>query len=480
MKLKNILSAEYMDNDLSELDVSGLSLDSRKIKKNNLFIAIDGHTELGINYICEAIDNGAKALLLSNESINKNIHYPIPVIGVNNIRLELSSIASKFYTNKPNTIVAVTGTNGKTSVVNFIDQIWKKFSIKSASIGTLGNSILPGNNSLTTPDAISLHAQLNLLKDAGVDNVAIEASSHGLDQYRIDNINISAAAFTNISRDHLDYHKTMEKYFKAKARLFKEILPSDGLIVLGIDAIEKKYLKQIADNNKHNIITIGRGESDLQILQIDNLWRHTALRLRVNKKEIDIKIPLIGEFQIHNSLIAAATVTADKRIGIIESLKTLETLKGVKGRLEFIGSNKYDAGIYVDYAHTPDALEFVLREMRKYTAKKLYLVFGAGGNRDIGKRYLMGHVAENFSDAIIVTDDNPRNEDPLKIRLDILMGTKNAIEIGNRYEAIKTAIDQLEEGDNLLVCGKGHEETMIVNDKTYPFSDHSAILSILS
>jgi UDP-N-acetylmuramoyl-L-alanyl-D-glutamate--2,6-diaminopimelate ligase len=175
MKLKNILSAEHMNNDLSELNVSGLSLDSRKIKKNNLFIALDGHTESGIKYIGEAIHNGANALLLSNENINENIHYPIPVIGVDNIRLELSSIASRFYTNKPNTIVAVTGTNGKTSVVNFIDQIWKKFSRKSASIGTLGNSILSGHNSLTTPDAISLHAQLNLLKDAGVDNVAIEA-----------------------------------------------------------------------------------------------------------------------------------------------------------------------------------------------------------------------------------------------------------------------------------------------------------------
>ncbi|MBT4203800.1 UDP-N-acetylmuramoyl-L-alanyl-D-glutamate--2,6-diaminopimelate ligase [Hyphomicrobiales bacterium] len=480
MKLNNLLSTKYINTALSELDVSGLSLDSRQIKKNNLFIALDGHTESGIDYIRQAIDGGANALLLSNENINENIKYPIPVIGVDNIRLELSHIASRFYRNKPNTIVAVTGTNGKTSVVNFIDQIWKKFSRKSASIGTLGNSFLPGHSNLTTPDSISLNAQLNLLKNLEVDNVAIEASSHGLDQYRIDNINISAAAFTNISRDHLDYHKTMEAYFRAKARLFTEILPRDGLVILCIDTIEKKYLKQIMNKNKHNIITIGRSESDLQILQIDNLWRRTALRLRVNKEEIDLNIPLIGEFQIYNALVAAATVTADREIGIIESLKTLETLEGVKGRLEFIGSNKYDAGIYVDYAHTPEALESVLREMRKYTIKKLYLVFGAGGNRDVGKRYAMGKVAANLSDVTIVTDDNPRNEDPLKIRLDILMGAKNAIEIGSRYEAIKTAIEQLEDGDNLLVCGKGHEETMIVNNKVYPFSDHSTILSILS
>ena len=480
MKLKNVFSIEEINPNLLELDISGLSLDSRRVKKDNLFIALDGHVESGMNYINEAIDNGANSLLVSNVNIIENHNYPVPVIGVDNIRSSLSKIASNFYQDKPNTIVAVTGTNGKTSVVNFIDQIWKKFSKKSASIGTLGNSVLPGYSDLTTPDAIALHAQLNLLKDAGVDNVAIEASSHGLDQYRIDNIYIRAAAFTNLSRDHLDYHQTMEAYFKAKSRLFDDILPRDGLAVYSTDTIEKKYLREIINKEKHNIITIGRGENDIQILQIDNLWRHTVVKLSVNQKEIKLKVPLIGEFQIYNALVAAATVTADREINITESLKTLETLKSVKGRLEFVARNKYNAGIYVDYAHTPEALEFVLREVRKHTKKNLYLIFGAGGNRDIGKRYLMGKVAEDFSDVTIVTDDNPRNEDPSKIRGDILIGAKNAIEIDDRYEAIKTAIDQLKEGDNLLVCGKGHEETMIINNKTYSFSDHSVIISILN
>ena len=396
------------------------------------------------------------------------------------MRKELSIISSEFYPNQPRIVAAITGTNGKTSVAKFTEQIWKNNGIDSASIGTLGNSRFFSDSSLTTPDPVSLHKQLNDLSMSDYDNVIIEASSHGLDQHRIDNVRLSGAAFTSFSRDHLDYHKNMKQYLNAKKRLFTSLIKKDSTAVVNLIGINRRYHGFINDICSRNLITIGTSNATINLLGFSRSSnKKINLKISVNGQLVVIETPFIALFQAINAMIAGCVASMDSRISLMDYLMSITLLKDISGRLEFVASKYTDANIYVDYAHTPSAMKAVLESLRPVTKNKLILVFGAGGNRDKGKRNFMRDIAKNYADFIIVTDDNPRFEDPKKIRSQLMVNTNNFIEIADRYDAIKYAIDKLESGDNLIICGKGHEEYMIYQDSKISFSDQLVVKSIL-
>jgi UDP-N-acetylmuramoyl-L-alanyl-D-glutamate--2,6-diaminopimelate ligase len=460
--------------------VGGLASDSRSVKPGDVFFALAGHKTDGARFIESAIAAGAVAVV--------GEHAPpggrrVPFVTTPNARRSLALAAAKIFPRQPATIAAVTGTSGKTSVTAFARQIWQRLGHASASIGTIG-LVSPKRTvygSLTTPDPIALHRQLDEIAREGVTHLALEASSHGLDQYRLDGVRMSAGGFTNLSRDHMDYHPDVAHYLAAKLRLFREVVPPGGAAVISADHDCSETVLDAARARGLRIISIGRagdgaGEGiRLADVAIDGFVQ--GLRVEHRGRGFSIRLPLVGGFQIENALVAAglAIGTGSDAAGVFASLEQLE---GARGRLERVGERN-GAPIFVDYAHKPDALAKALQALRPYAKRKLVVVFGAGGDRDAGKRPLMGAIAAENADAVIVTDDNPRSENPKSIRSAILSGSKGAIEIGDRATAIRTAIGGLEAGDALLIAGKGHETGQIVGDRVLPFSDHDAVASAL-
>ncbi|MGA8821161.1 MAG: UDP-N-acetylmuramoyl-L-alanyl-D-glutamate--2,6-diaminopimelate ligase, partial [Xanthobacteraceae bacterium] len=408
---------------------------------------------------------------------------PLPAgvafVQVGNIRRTLALAAAKFYPRQPAAIAAVTGTSGKTSVAAFTRQIWTALGHQAASIGTVGVVSPRGEiyGSLTTPDPVALHRSIDQLAGDGVTHLAIEASSHGLDQHRLDGLRIAAAGFTNITRDHLDYHPSFQDYLNAKLRLFQNLLEPTGTAVIQVDHNHAGAVVAAATARGATVMTVGRAGTGIRLVEaaIDGF----AQRFTVEHggRRFQVRLPLVGEFQIENALVAAglAIATGSDAAAVFA---TLGALRGAKGRLELVGE-KRGAPIFVDYAHKPDALAKAIEALRPYVTGKLVVVFGAGGDRDRGKRPLMGAVAAEKADTVIVTDDNPRSENPAAIRAAILAASPGATEIGDRREAIRTAIAGLSRGDILLVAGKGHETGQIIGDRTIEFSDHEAVASAL-
>lgn len=438
--------------------LKGVTQDSRKVKKGYLFAALAGETVDGRDYIEDALGSGA-ALVLTDKSIKSNDQ----IITVDNPRQAFSHIVSEFYGAQPDFIVAVTGTNGKSSVVHFIDQLWHMAGKKSGYIGTLcGN--------MTTPDPESLHQALSQKHKKKITHVAIEASSHGLEQHRIDGVNISVAAFTNFSQDHLDYHRDMNDYLQAKTRLFSEVLQSSGVAVLNTDIFEYQALKNICKERGISTISYGTKGEDIKLLSSECQGVTQDVRLEVHGQMYRFVFPLVGQFQIMNILCALGCVMAQSKRDTDFWMSALGQIESVPGRLQHVSED--DMHAYVDYAHTPDALKTVLKALRVHTTGRLICVFGCGGDRDKDKRSKMGEVASELADIAIVTDDNPRSENPADIRKEILSGmNKDKTEIPGRGEAIEHAASMMEENDILLVAGKGHEQGQIFETKTEPFDD---------
>jgi UDP-N-acetylmuramoyl-L-alanyl-D-glutamate--2,6-diaminopimelate ligase len=403
----------------------------------------------------------------------------VEFVQVPNARRALALAAARFFLLQPQTIVAVTGTSGKTSVAAFTRQIWVALGATAASIGTIGTVTPEGEvyGSLTTPDPVDLHATLHRLAGAGVTHLAFEASSHGLDQYRLDGVRISAAGFTNLTRDHLDYHPSLDAYLRAKLRLFEELVLPDGSAVINADQDRAETVVAAAEARGLQVLTVGRKGEGIRLIESRIEGFAQALRIEHGGREFDVRLPLVGQFQVENALVAVGLAIATGS-GPADAFSALEGLKGAKGRLELVGQRN-GAPIFVDYAHKPDALAKALDALRPYASGRLIVVFGAGGDRDKGKRPLMGAIAAFKADRVIVTDDNPRSEDPAAIRAAILRAAGGASEIGDRTEAIRAAIGMLAPGDVLLIAGKGHESGQIVGDRILPFSDHAAVAAAL-
>jgi UDP-N-acetylmuramoyl-L-alanyl-D-glutamate--2,6-diaminopimelate ligase len=463
------------------IEISGLAVDSRAVKPGDLFFALAGAKTDGARFVDAAIAAGAVAIAGSQPPTGG---CRVPFVTTQNPRRALSLAAAKFFPKQPSTIAAVTGTSGKTSVAAFTRQIWQRLGFEAASIGTIGlvSPKLTVYGSLTTPDPIALHRQLDEIAREGVTHLAFEASSHGLDQFRLDGVRVNAGAFTNLSRDHMDYHPDVAHYLGAKLRLFRDLVADGGAAVISADHDCSRDVIEVARQRKLHLITVGRkgdgaGEG---IRVVANAIDGFAQRLELEHrgKTYSIHLPLVGEFQIENAIVAAglaiATGSAPEKV-----FAALEALEGAKGRLERVGERN-GAPIFVDYAHKPDALTKALQALRPYTKRKLIVVFGAGGDRDAGKRPLMGAIAADNADEVIVTDDNPRSENPAAIRAAIVAAAKGAKEIGDRSGAISSAIAGLAKGDVLLIAGKGHETGQIIGDHVLPFSDHDAVASALA
>ncbi|KZD07016.1 UDP-N-acetylmuramoyl-L-alanyl-D-glutamate--2,6-diaminopimelate ligase [Oceanibaculum pacificum] len=455
---------------LADIDIEGLTADSRQVRPGYLFAALPGSRADGRSFIADAIGRGARAVLAP---AGIALDSPVPVIADSNPRRRLARMAARFYGQQPAHVAAVTGTNGKTSVVDFTRQIWSHLGLKAASVGTLGVIApdLPSTKGLTTPDPVELHRVLASLAGSGVGFLSMEASSHGLDQYRLDGVRVTAAAFTNLARDHLDYHPDMDAYFQAKTRLFDRVMLPGGTAVLNADIPQFAALSRVCARRDHKIVSYGRAAgADLRL--VDRLPRSDGQRLGLilNGKAREIELPLAGGFQAMNALAALGLVLASG-IALNDALPALESLTGVAGRLERIASLPGGSAIYVDYAHKPGALETVLTEIRPFVERRLWVVFGCGGDRDRGKRPMMGEIAARLAEMVIVTDDNPRSEDPAAIRAEVMQGCPEATEIGDREEAIRAAIAGLEPGDVLVIAGKGHEQGQEIKGETRPFDD---------
>ncbi|MEX0808567.1 MAG: UDP-N-acetylmuramoyl-L-alanyl-D-glutamate--2,6-diaminopimelate ligase [Dongiaceae bacterium] len=455
---------------MADLEIRGLTADSRAVEPGFLFAALPGSHADGRDFIGDALARGAVAVLAPNGTSRPA--GSVALIEDENPRRRLAQMAARFYERQPATIAAVTGTSGKTSVTAFARQLWTLLGHRAASLGTLGIVTPEGERpgALTTPDPVVLHRDLAALADAGIDHLAIEASSHGLEQYRLDGLRLRAAAFTNLSRDHLDYHPDMAAYFKAKRRLFCSLLPIGGVAVLNADAPEYETLRDLCRACAQRIVAYGRNGADLTLLDTTPHGTGQRLALRIEGRRHDLDFPVAGAFQAMNLLAALGLVMADG-VDAARVLPLIGKLEGVHGRMELVAHHPNGAPVYVDYAHKPHALETVLAALRPHTAGKLVVVFGCGGDRDRGKRPEMGAIATRLADVSIVTDDNPRSEDPAAIRKAILAAAPGAIEIGDRAEAIRSAIAMLEPGDLLVVAGKGHETGQTIAGKTHPFDD---------
>jgi len=452
-------------------DIIGLTADSRKVKPGFLFAALAGVKLDGQAFIADALAKGAVAILAAEPPRQQ---VGVPVLVASEPRLALSLLAARFFPRQPDTIVAVTGTSGKTSVASFCRQIFLMRGHSAASLGTLGVVVGETENygSLTTPDPVDLHRALDDVAGQGVTHLALEASSHGLDQHRLDGVRLSAGAFTNLSHDHLDYHLTVEAYLKAKLRLVEDLLPKGASLVVNQDSEASAAFIAAAERRGLAMIRVGEKGRDLRLVARERLPDGQALRLSGRFGEMSLRLPLVGDFQTSNALVAAGLAIA---VGEPASdvFGALQRLKGVKGRLDKVGAVA-GAAVYVDYSHKPDALDNVLSALRPYARGKLVVVFGCGGDRDAGKRPLMGRIAAEKADRVIVTDDNPRSEDPAAIRATVLAAAPGAREIGSREEAINQAVSELQAGDILVIAGKGHEVGQIVGNQVLPFSDHEA------
>jgi UDP-N-acetylmuramoyl-L-alanyl-D-glutamate--2,6-diaminopimelate ligase len=453
-------------------EITGLASDSRAVKPGYLFAALSGTRDDGARFVEDAVARGAIAVLGRPELAERAHALGVRFIAAENPRLALAREAAAFFHAQPRTVAAITGTNGKTSVAVFLRQIWTALGQSAASLGTIGAVTATGTIPLrqTTPDPIELHALLAQMKADGVEHLAVEASSHGLDQYRLDGVDIAGVAFTNITRDHLDYHPTFEHYIASKLRLFTEIVRDGGVAVVNADAEHAERFIAVAAKRGLRLVTVGEKGGDIALLACTPRGDGQMLSIRHGGRNITVELPLAGSFQASNALVAAGLA-----IGLGNApasvFATLAHLKGAPGRLERVAAARNGAPIYVDYAHTPDALETVLKAIRPHTQGRLHLVFGCGGDRDRGKRPLMGEAAALLADVIIVTDDNPRSEDPAQIRREILAACPGAKEIGDRAEAIRASVASLASGDVLVIAGKGHESGQTIGAETRPFSD---------
>ncbi len=464
---------------LTDLDITGMTADSQSVEPGFLFAALPGSKVDGRAFIDEAVERGASTVLAPDgTSLDRD---DIQLITDANPRRLFAQLAAKYFVTQPEIAVAVTGTNGKTSVAQFVRQIWQHAGHQAAALGTLGvvSDDLSASGSLTTPDPVTLHKLLADLAERGVDHLALEASSHGLDQFRLDGVKISAAAFTNLSRDHLDYHGTMDAYLNAKIRLFSDVLIPGGVAVLNADTRECASLKSACHARGHTAITYGYAGDAIRLVSATAAAHGQDLDLLLHGKVEHVTLPLAGSFQAMNALCAAGLALAT---GVTSEhvIEALAELVGVPGRLEWIGSTKHGASVFVDYAHTPGALSTALEALRPHTQNRLAVVFGAGGDRDAGKRPLMGQAARDAADTVYITDDNPRSEDPALIRAAILADSDKAIEVGDRADAIESAVTALGAGDALLIAGKGHETGQIVGDTVLPFDDRDVARAALA
>ncbi len=473
MKLKDLFP--LAEN--GETEILGMTADSRKVGPGYLFAALKGSVQDGSKFAAMAIEKGAAAIL-SDGSAEAGA---VPHVIADEPRRALALAAKRFHAAQPEFVVAVTGTNGKSSTVDFARQIWSRAGLKAASMGTLG-AIGPNGKvdvGHTTPDPVTIHETLAMLAGQGVTHCAMEASSHGLEQHRLDGVDLSAVAFLNFTQDHLDYHGSMEEYLQSKLRLFTSLAPKGVPAIDNADSPQRDDFEAAARGAGLQVVSFGwRGED----LWIDELMpKQAGQSLFLYWRDVEqkpVELPLIGEFQALNAL-AAAALCLSLGMEFPAVAEGLVNLKPVKGRLEFVGKTETGAAVFVDYAHTPDGLDVLLRAVRPHTAGRLKVIFGCGGDRDAKKRPLMGEIASRQADDVIITDDNPRSEDPAKIRAAVLAGSKGAREIGDRGESIRTVVRELKKGDTLVIAGKGHETGQIVGKTVLPFSDQDEALAAL-
>ena len=472
------------DRDPGELAITGITADSRAVEPGFLFAAMPGVKVDGSAFIAGALAKGAAAVLAHTDAaIPANC--PVPVVRAAEPRRALALMAARFYGPGPETIVAVTGTSGKTSVAEFTRQIFAALGHKAASLGTIGVVKPDGAvyGSLTTPDPVTLARTLAELRAEGITHLAMEASSHGLDQQRLDGVKLAAGAFTNLGRDHLDYHPTVDAYMEAKLRLFLAVLPPGATAIVNADDARSLDVLAIAHRRSLEMMTVGEAGQTLRLASITPDGFGQRLEIVHAGKTTRAALPLAGSYQASNALVAAALAMATGETADAV-LAVLPKLQGVRGRLEIVGRARGGLAV-VDYAHKPEALAAALDALRPFATGKLICVFGCGGDRDRGKRPVMGGIAVEKADVTIVTDDNPRSENPAAIRADVLAGATTpkkggAREIGDRAEAIRAAVAMMGKGDVVLVAGKGHETGQIVGDTVLPFSDHDVLAAALA
>lgn len=466
MKLNQLI------NTADDREICGLTVDSREAKPGYIFGDVNNN-----QYIDSAIANGA-SVIITDKNYQGESSAQTLIHKADNPALEYANAVSKFYGDKPQHISAITGTNGKTSIADFIRQVLTMMGEKAASMGTLG--LIKGNEAPipspnTTPNCVTVHKELKELSEEGYNYVIMEASSHGICQYRIGGIPFKVAGFTNLTRDHLDYHKTMENYLAAKTLLFTDMLEEGGVAVLNADIdVFDKLSKACLDSGK-KVVSYGHKGKDIKLIKAEPLVHGQRLEIEYFGQPLTLEIPLAGEFQAMNVLCAlgmAAKITGKPE----EVLRHITQVHGAKGRLDLAGRTPNGAAIYVDYAHTPDALENVIKAMRPHTQKRLHVLFGCGGDRDAGKRPIMGKIANDLADTVYVTDDNPRTENADSIREQIMAACPKGINLPNRAEAIKYAINQLKKGDILILAGKGHETGQYINGQIFHFSDYEEVL----
>ncbi len=479
MHLKDLAGILPVEGTASrDLEVTGISSDSRQVKPGVVFFALAGSKADGAAYAADAAKRGAAAVVVGKASAIAGLS--VPVLSVADPRLALALSAARFFGRQPETMVAVTGTAGKTSVAAFTRQIWEQAGFAAASIGTTG-VVAPGRNeygSLTTPDPVALHQLLRELAEAGVTHASMEASSHGLDQRRLDGVKLAAGGFTNLGRDHMDYHPTVEDYHRAKLRLFDTLLPKGAPAIIFADDPWSAPTVKAAQAAGLKVLTVGRHGDFLKLKRVEHERHRQRAEVEADGVLYEIDLPLAGDFQIANALVSAG-LAISTGTPVAKALMALEKLQGAPGRLDLVGATANGAPVYVDYAHKPDALENVLAAVRPFTTGRVIVVFGCGGDRDRGKRPIMGEIATRLADIVIVTDDNPRSEVPETIRAAILAAAPGAIEIGDRRKAIHEAVAMLKAGDTLIVAGKGHEEGQTIGAETSPFSDHEEVRSAL-
>jgi MurE/MurF fusion protein len=483
LQLAEILNLSPVDGNglaaaLGARTVNAVTADSRLVQPGAAFVALKGVKADGAAFAVEAVRKGAVLIIAGRDAAIGEV--TVPLARVDDAHRALALIAARLAGGQPETIAAVTGTAGKTSVAAFLRQIWAKCGHQAASLGTVG-LVAPGlvrEGSLTTPDPVELHQTLRELADHGVTHAAMEASSHGIEQRRLDGVTLAVAGFTNLGRDHLDYHADMEDYFRAKMRLFDTLLPEGRPAVVFADDAWSGRAIQWAEAAARPVLTVGRNGTFIRLLRVEHFRAGQRAQLEHKGRIHEVDLPLAGDFQLWNALVAAGMALATGAAADTV-FAALETLEGAPGRLDLAGTSATGAQIYVDYAHKPEALENVLKAVRPFTSGKVVLVFGCGGDRDRGKRSIMGGIAVRLADIVIVTDDNPRSEEPAAIRAEILSAAKGAIEIGDRKAAIRRGVELLSQGDTLIVAGKGHEPGQKIGDVVLPFSDHEEVLKAI-
>ena len=478
MKISELAQGLADGGEASGAVLTGLASDSRKVVPGNLFAALSGTKADGARFVADAEAKGAVAVLAGPD---QEIATALPVLRSADPRRALALMAARLRGRQPATVAAVTGTSGKTSIAAFTRQLWSAAGEKAASIGTVGlvSPTRTEYGSLTTPDPIALAELLAELDGEGVSHVSIEASSHGLDQRRLDGVKLSAAAFINLGRDHLDYHPDLESYFASKMRLFDTLLPKGAPAVIFADDPWSDRATAIALHSGADLLTVGRKGTFLSLKRLEHERHRQIAEIDHEGRLYRVVLPLAGEFQMANALVAAGLAIATGVDPDI-ALEALEDLNGAPGRLELAGTTQAGAPVFVDYAHKPEALENVLSSVRPFTTGRVIVVFGCGGDRDKGKRPIMGEIAKRLADLVIVTDDNPRSEVPETIRAEILAAAFGATEIGDRRKAIRAAVGAARPGDTIIVAGKGHESGQTVGATTHPFSDHEEVRSAIA